>query len=261
MTEDSSQSIGRVLRKFDIPRPTMSDSPAIQQDDCPLCQGAGWLRREVSVQHSSFGMPVQCVCLMDELDRDRLADLREMSALPGKLNEMTFENFDARVPGVDRAYQTARKFARDPSGWLVLHGLVGSGKTHLAAAIANVALDNKVTLLFRAVPDLLEHMRSAFSPSSDTGDDKLFKNVRATQLLILDDLGTEYATPWAGEKLYQIINHRYNDGSPTVITTNQPLGKLDERIASRMQDKNLSQVIEIKADDYRRREKHRRRYR
>ena len=138
---------------------------------------------------------MQCLCLIDELERDRLTDLRRMSALQGQLNQMTFENFDARIPGVDMAYQSARKFARDPNGWLVIHGLVGSGKTHLAAAIANVALDNKVKLLFSAVPDLLEHMRAAFSPSSETRYDELFENVRITNLLILDDLGTETQLP------------------------------------------------------------------
>lgn len=261
MTEDSSQSIGRILRDINIPRPANGDPPAGQQEVCPTCQGAGWLRRDVSVQHSSFGTPVQCMCLIDELERDKLADLRRISALQGQLNQMTFENFDQRIPGVDRAYQTARKFARDPNGWLVFHGHVGCGKTHLVAAIANVALDNKIKLLFSAVPDLLEHMRSAFSPTSETRYDELFENVRITNLLILDDLGTESATPWAREKLYQIINYRYNHQSPTVITTNRPLGNMDERIASRIQDRNLSQVIEITAADYRLREKHRRRFR
>ena len=261
MTEDSSQSIGSILREMNIPRPAINEPPADQRQICPICRGAGWLRRDVSVQHSSFGTPVQCMCLIDELERVRLADLRRMSALQGQLNSMTFENFDSRIPGVDNAYQKARRFARDPSGWLVLHGLVGSGKTHLAAAIANVALDNKVKLLFSAVPDLLEHMRAAFSPNSDTRYDELFENVRITNLLILDDLGTESATPWAQEKLYQIINHRYNYRSPTVITTNRHLDKLDDRVASRIQDKSLSQVIEISSGDYRSREKHRRRYR
>lgn len=261
MTEDSSQSIGRILGEINIPRPAIGHSPEIQREVCPTCQGAGWLRQDVSVQHSSFGMPVQCMCLIDELESDRLADLRRLSKLQGQLNDMTFDNFDHRIPGVDMAYQTARRFARDPRGWLVLHGQVGGGKTHLAAAIANVALGNKVKLLFSAIPDLLEHMRSAFSPSSETRYDELFENVRMTNLLILDDLGTESATPWAREKLYQIINYRYNYRSPTVITTNRPLGKLDDRIASRIQDKGLSQVIEITADDYRMREKHRRRYR
>ena len=247
MTEDSSQSIGSVLREMNIPRPAINEPPADQRQICLICRGAGWLRRDVSVQHSSFGTPVQCMCLIDEIEPDRLADLRRMSGLRKGLDKKTFENFDSKIPGVDLAYQTALRFARDPSGWLVLHGQIGGGKTHLAAAIANFALDNKVKLLFSTVPDLLEHMRAAFSPNSDTKYDQLFEDARITNLLILDDLVTKGATPWAQEKLYQIINYRYNYRLPTVITTDRPLGQLDDRIASRIQDESLSKVIEIRS--------------
>ncbi len=247
MTEDSSQSIGSVLREMNIPRPAINEPPADQRQICPICRGAGWLRRDVSVQHSSFGTPVQCMCLIDNLERDRLADLRRMSGLRKGLEKQTFENFNPKVPGADLAYQTALKFAGDPSEWLVLHGQVGGGKTHLAAAIANFALDNKVKLLFSAVPDLLKHMRAAFSQNRDTKHDELFENAKTTNLLILDDLVTESATPWAQEKLYQIINCRYNYRLPTVITTSRPLGQIDNRIASRIQDESLSKVIKIKS--------------
>ena len=69
---------------------------------------------------------------------------------------------------------------------------------------------------------------------------------------MLDDLGTENATPWAREKLYQIINHRYIEQLPTVITSNIDLRKVDDRIMSRIMDHRLTQYIEIDAEDYRR---------
>jgi DNA replication protein DnaC len=69
---------------------------------------------------------------------------------------------------------------------------------------------------------------------------------------VLDDLGTENATPWAREKLYQIINHRYSEQMPTVITTNVEIRKIDERIVSRMLDHRLTHYIQIDGEDYRR---------
>jgi DNA replication protein DnaC len=132
-------------------------------------------------------------------------------------------------------------------------GPYGCGKTHLAAAIANEAIQRGNQALFAIVPDLLDHLRSAFSPSSDVQYDELFERVRTAFLLILDDLGTESATPWAREKLYQIVNYRYNDRRPTVITTNRPMREIDDRIRSRMTDQAFCDVIEIKAEDYRQR--------
>ena len=86
------------------------------------------------------------------------------------------------------------------------------------------------------VPDLLDHLRSTFGPSSNVTYDELFEEVRSAPLLVLDDLGTQSATSWAREKLYQILNHRYVAGLPTVITTSSTIDEIDPRIRSRMLD-------------------------
>ncbi|MFQ5988147.1 MAG: DNA replication protein DnaC, partial [Dehalococcoidia bacterium] len=70
-------------------------------------------------------------------------------------------------------------------------------------------------------------------------------------LLILDDFGEQSSTPWAQEKLYQLINHRYNDRLPTVITTCLPLENMETRIGSRLADPRLISVVNIMAPDYR----------
>jgi len=69
--------------------------------------------------------------------------------------------------------------------------------------------------------------------------------VRQSRLLILDDLGTQSATPWAQEKLYQLFNYRYNSELPTVITTSSKMEKLDPRLFSRLQDQRICQIIVI----------------
>jgi DNA replication protein DnaC len=97
------------------------------------------------------------------------------------------------------------------------------------------------------VPDLLDQLRSTFSPSSNITYDQRFEHYKTAEMLILDDLGTESATPWAKEKLYQLINYRYVARLPTVITTSISLNELDARISSRMLDSNLSTGIYIQA--------------
>jgi len=64
-------------------------------------------------------------------------------------------------------------------------------------------------------------------------------------LLVLDDLGTESATPWAREKLYQLLNFRYNAHLPTIITTAKPIDELDERIRTRILDPRRSMVFAL----------------
>ncbi|HOG46362.1 MAG TPA: ATP-binding protein, partial [Anaerolineae bacterium] len=148
--------------------------------------------------------------------------------------DQTFESFDTRGRELARderdnlrnVLEVARNYAAAPQGWLVLMGEYGCGKTHLAAAIANERVANGHPALFVVVPDLLDYLRAAFNPSSTTSLDRRFDEVRSAPLLVLDDLGTQSATPWAQEKLYQLLNHRYNAQLPTVITTSMSLEEL-----------------------------------
>ncbi|NLC13933.1 MAG: ATP-binding protein, partial [Chloroflexi bacterium] len=97
---------------------------------------------------------------------------------------------------------------------------------------------------------LLDHLRAAFAPNSGISLDKRFSEVRTAQLLILDDLGTQSATPWAREKLYQLFNYRYNAELPTVITSSVLPDELDQRLYSRMSDRRLCRIQIITAPGY-----------
>ncbi len=105
--------------------------------------------------------------------------------------------------------------------------------------------------LFIVVSEFLDHLRSTFSPESKISYDQLFESVKSTPLLILDDFGEQSTTPWAQEKLYQVINYRYNALLATVITTRCSLNEIEERIGSRLIDAKLSLFFNITAPDYR----------
>jgi DNA replication protein DnaC len=202
--------------------------------------------------HPQFGKAVPCQCKEQERKRKRRQQLLELSNL-GSFTNKRFETFNPRVPGMQEAYETAINFAQSPDGWLFLVGPNGCGKTHLAAAIANQCLDAGSVVLFATVPDLLDHLRAAFAPDASEVYDQLFSRMREAEVLVLDDLGTQQSSPWANEKLFQLLNYRYNSRFPTVVTAN-PRGwqATDERIRSRLSDISLVITINLeRARDYR----------
>lgn len=234
---------------------TRATSDRASDTDAPLCttcKGAGYYTLDVAVGDPNFGVLITCHCKQAEKEQRAGEELVRLSNLD-PFADKTFDNFDPDVPGVRRALVRAREYARRPQGWLVLMGNYGCGKTHLAAAIANEALRRHCRVLFAIVPDLLDHLRSTFGPNSEVEYDARFETIRDVPLLILDDLGTENTTAWAREKLYQIINHRYNYRLSTVITSNRDPKDIEPRIFSRMCDRTLCEEITlIEAGDYRR---------
>lgn len=226
--------------------------------NCPRCGGLGYVRRDLPLTDPDFGKLFPCTCRLAALKQRRRENLRRVSNL-ATLERFTFENFHPTGNGLSpdrqqnlrRAYEIAHAYARHPQGWLVLRGGYGCGKTHLAAAIANTRLEHGDELLFITVPDLLDHLRAAFSPLSGQTYDERFEQVRSAPLLILDDLGTEQSTAWALEKLFQLLNYRYMSRLPTIITTNRELEELDQRLRSRLADTEVVQIVTILAPDYR----------
>ena len=239
----------------DTPRETSADYTITVNSTasvCSICKGAGFLRNNVPFGHPQFGKAVACQCKEQERKRKRRQQLQEISNL-GAFASKRFNTFNPRIQGLQEAFQISVKFAKAPDGWLLLVGPNGCGKTHLAAAIANDCLEAGAVVLFATVPDLLDHLRAAFAPESHEVFDQLFARMREAEVLILDDLGTQQSSPWANEKLFQLLNHRYNSGFPTVITANREgLRATDARIRSRLNDVRLVTALNLdQAQDYR----------
>jgi DNA replication protein DnaC len=227
--------------------------------DCPYCHGLGFVGKDVPLGHPDFGKLKVCVCRQRELIEARQKKLYEQSNL-GALREKSFENFKARgrvglaaqqADSLEQAYNSAMHFAGTLQGWLLLLGRYGCGKTHLAAAIANQAVAMGMETFFLTVPDLLDWLRFAYSDNISDSFEERFEKIRDIPLLVMDDFGTQNATAWAQEKLFQILNYRYINKLATVITSNNPLSSFEGRIRSRLMDPELVLRVEILATDYR----------
>jgi DNA replication protein DnaC len=226
--------------------------------DCPYCGGVGYLRLELPIDHPDFGKLEICTCRRAKVSAQVHRKLFTLSNLD-ELHHLTFENFQPRgriglgklqADSIEFAYNQSRQFAQNLKGWLFLQGPYGCGKTHLAAAIANFAVDIGVPTLFLTVPDLLDSLRFAYSDPGATFEDR-FEEIRRSTLLVMDDFGTQNATAWAQEKLFQIVNYRYINRLPTVVTSNNSLPEIEERIRSRLRDPELVTRATIEAPDFR----------
>ncbi|MEK6222339.1 MAG: ATP-binding protein, partial [Chloroflexota bacterium] len=223
------------------------------------CRGFGYLRPDLPVGHPDFGRLHVCECRQEEVGQKTRNKLYALSQL-NDLQHLNFENFKPRgriglgeiqAKSLEYAYTQAQLFAQNLKGWLLLQGPYGSGKTHLAAAIANMAVEHGFKTLFITVPDLLDSLRFSYNVPTSTFEDR-FEEIRKIPILVLDDFGTQNATSWAQEKLFQIINYRYINHLPMVITSNLALREIEGRIRSRLEDPELVTRVNIQAPDYRR---------
>jgi DNA replication protein DnaC len=189
---------------------------------------------------------------MDDTGHPELSSLDLMASKTfGSFEDRTSEGLPAdELKSLQKTLRAAHGYAEKPKGWLVFMGSYGSGKTHLAAAIANYRTGLGDPPLFVMVPDLLDHLRATFSPNSNTTFDRRFDEIRTAPLLVLDDLGTQSMTPWVREKLYQLFNYRYNAELPTVITTADSMNEMDARIRSRLLDGKLCTVYVLNVPSY-----------
>jgi DNA replication protein DnaC len=225
----------------------------------------------VPLDDPNYGHVYPCECTAGRLQEVRRRKLLDESGL-GALQRMTFDNFLPNTEAEDTEVAAERMgISRDdvisltlarleveeyaeqrwPQGWLLLAGTYGCGKTHLAAAAVNLRITKGWPACFVVVPDFLDHLRSAFGPNAQTDYDGYFERVKLSEFLVLDDLGAEYATSWADEKLYQLINYRYNAQLPTMFTTNAKGEDIEPRIRSRIFDKQFTILRAITAPDYR----------
>ena len=178
--------------------------------------------------------------------------------------DMTFETYVAHpswrrheAESALQAKEMCLRYALDPDAmpFLTIFGPYGSGKTHLAMAIAQ-----EVALLvtWANSPEMLSFLRSTFNKNNRLQYDEEFERVKTSRILVIDDFSAEYHVSrangdvsWAEEQLYQIINYRHWKRLPTVITTNEDVLKRTGRIGSRIRDHQTSGLIRLDVQDYR----------
>lgn len=201
----------------------------------------------------SYGNPIHKPGMIQKLANEAQR-LKEASNLGERFSNRTFGNFDTRRDPT--AYKSCRKYAENEDLFsikknsLLLLGGVGSGKTHLAAAISNDLIDRGIPVLFGTFGEHLEHIREEFDR---TGQKKYLSMMKNTPMLVIDDLGKERRTDWTSQILFDVINYRYEHLLPVIITTNMNLDGIAKHIGSAIFSRlyEMSGAIETQGKDYR----------
>lgn len=174
--------------------------------------------------------------------RHRLATAR----IPRRFWNKTLDNFRARDVMRRRLVQDAQRFIGGfnfekefPQG-LRMIGPVGCGKSHLAAAILSEVVGKGYSGLFYNSPDLLRDIRATFNNEGLTEDD-LLEEITMVDLLVLDDVGAEKISDFVLDRFYLIVNKRYEECKPMIVTTNLD----EETLRNRLGERTVSRLIEM----------------
>lgn len=197
---------------------------------CPRCKGAGWLRLDVPSSSPDFGRIVECGCGLVAARKAQV--YRAASRIPEEYADLDLTTYpDTRI-----AAEVADWWYEPLSPWLVLCGDLGVGKTGLEIGLVKKALAAGRSALYRPFVELLSDIRATYRSRDATEPDEaaLVGACKAVDVLALDDLGSERATGWAQERLFEILNHRYNERRRTILTTNLGTSELEEHLGDRI---------------------------
>lgn len=184
---------------------------------------------------------------------ERIKRYRKMGFPESQMQYWTFENDDG---GNDKMSRMAKRyvenfdtFYKEGKG-LLLYGDVGTGKTYIACMIANALIDKGYPVLVTNFSRILNTLQGTFEKQEYLDSLNQFK------LLVIDDLGVERDTGFAKEQVFSIIDSRYREGKPMIITTNLTMQKLatetelaDKRVYDRLIERCFP--VEVKGESRR----------
>ena len=236
---------------------------------CPVC-GKEKLWRVVDLMGSKFKGVMMCPCEveLEEAEKkaeearkkqERIERIMAMSTLGERFARASFDTW-LHDPKTENCYEAVKQYAdsfdNTVEDGLCIYGAPGNGKSHLAAALVHSVVAKGYTAVFIEVPDLFAKIKATYNDDSDgISETKILNALSKCDLLVLDDAGAEKPSTWVQEKFYQIINARYKNHLPLVITTNtKDMAGLEDVIGFRSYDRVLEMCRPLRnnGESYRR---------
>jgi DNA replication protein DnaC len=235
--------------------PAIARSEPFREQACPrgVCDGSGWILGPEDVARP-------CECRTERLNRGRSRGVA--SAIPARYRGVSFDRPPvsdmARDLTARLAVQEARNYienldeniARGKGLWFM--GGTGTGKTTLGMLIASEALNAGKSVGIYFTPKLLTRIRQTYQEADqEDAYARFFERVTSVDLLYIDDLGSERRTDWVVEQLYAVINERYENQRPMLITSNAKGEIIDEgqqQLEDQIGRRTISRLVEICGD-------------
>lgn len=224
---------------------------------CSKC-GCSTAPRRIEIAGIVKYVPVICKCeaaairAREEEERaysrrQKLESLFKQSRLGDRFKACTFKNYP-RIPETERIYNAllgyTENFSQNRSKSILLLSHPGTGKTYLASCIVNRLVSMGIAAIFIVVPDLLNQIRATYNRDNQETEERIMYGLCDCDLLVLDDIGAERhrdKEDWGTEKLYSIINSRYNNMKATIFTTNCSMKELADKLG----DRTFSRICEM----------------
>jgi DNA replication protein DnaC len=212
--EAVTEIVKRVEQSLPRPVSTITESRTPNsQAECAACDGNGWI--------SDNGSTKPCACQREKrIERE----------LPLRYRRAKLSDFSLKVQ------EHVGRWLRSPGEGLLLSGVVGSGKTYLAAAIVRERVEHGSAASFRRMSELYTALRESFH--TNVSEAEVLRPYLSAPLIVLDDLGAGGLSDFERRSTLEILDQRQNAMRPTIVTTNWELPdiaeKMDDRIASRL---------------------------
>ena len=228
-----------------------------------ICDKCGEpIQKVVNIFGEDHIVPVMCSCKIERKKKEkeeqenrekqlRLERLITNSLMDEKFKKETFENWDfskgdSNLKKVGERYCDKFKQCKENGLGFLFIGNPGNGKTYLSNCIANRLLENYIPVISVSINALLDRIRKTYSTWGQEAEDEIIRRLSNADLLIIDDLGTEQLTDWSRSKIYNIIDSRYRNELPLIITTNKTIEDINEDYGKRTADRILEMCTTMK---------------